>query len=266
MTVSGNKLPFRALRAAYTANASAHALGNRTYTLVIPPPDGVLAGHGFATLTTQANGSAVVTGRLATGDAISASAGFVDAGDGNWVLPIYSTGNSTLTGEIVIPKVLTTGALEVGGTMEWLRRPAASSSALSSGFLKRSNISGSRYSIVAGSSLISGNSTTANFTLTIDRQKRALASTLTQKGIWPANNTPSFVQPVSSGLVITFSSATGNFTGSFNRTVNGSAVPTAFQGTMFGKPVSTGNGRPLLRGAGYFISGNKSVPVEITLP
>ena len=266
ITVSGNKLPFRALRAAYTANSTAHALGNRTYTLVIPPPDGVLAGHGFATVTTQTNGSAFVNGRLATGDAISASAGFVDSGDGNWVLPIYSTGNSVLTGEMVIPKTLAAGAAEVSGTMEWLRKPAIASAPLSLGFLKRSNISGSRYSIVAGSSLMSGNSTTANFTLTIDRQKRALASTLTQKGIWPASNTPSFVQPVSSGLVITFSSATGNFTGSFNRMVNGSAVPTAFQGAMFGKPVSPGNGQPMLRGAGYFISGNRSVPVEITLP
>jgi hypothetical protein len=119
---------------------------------------------------------------------------------------------------------------------------------------------------VAGNSLISGNSTTANFTLTIDPQKQALASVLTQKGIWPANNTPSFVQPVSSGLVITFSSATGNFTGSFNRMVNGSAVPTAFQGAMFGKSVSTGNTQPMLRGAGFFISGNQTVPVEITLP
>jgi hypothetical protein len=266
VTVSGNTLPFRALRAAYTTNGTAHALANRSYTLVIPPPDGVLAGHGYATFTTQGNGSALVTGRLATGDAISASAGFVDSGDGNWVLPIYSTGNSVLTGEIVIPKTLAPGAAEMSGTMEWLRKATVASNPLSSGFLKRSNIAGARFSIVAGNSLISGNSTTANFTLTIDPQKQALASVLTQKGIWPANNTPSFVQPVSSGLVITFSSATGNFTGSFNRMVNGSAVPTAFQGAMFGKSVSTGNAQPMLRGAGYFISGNQTVPVEITLP
>jgi hypothetical protein len=266
MTVSGNKLPFRALRAAYTANATAHALGNRTYTLAIPPPDGVLAGHGFATVTTQTNGSALVNGRLATGDAILASAGFVDAGDGNWVLPIYSTGNSTLTGEIVIPKALTIGALEVSGTMEWLRRPAASSSALSSGFLKRSNIAGARFSMVAGSSLISGNSTTANFTLAIDPQKRSLVSAIAQKGTWPSNNAPAFVQPISSGLQMTFNSANGSLQGVFNRTINGAQVPTQFQGAMFGNPVSTGKGQTLLRGAGYFISGNQSVPVEITTP
>ena len=112
VTVSGNTLPFRALRAAYTTNGTAHALANRSYTLVLPPPDGVLAGHGYATLTTQGNGSALVTGRLATGDAISASAGFVDSGDGNWVLPIYSTGNSVLTGEMVIPKTLAPGAAD----------------------------------------------------------------------------------------------------------------------------------------------------------
>jgi hypothetical protein len=150
--------------------------------------------------------------------------------------------------------------------MEWLRRPAASSSALSSGFLKRSNIAGARFSMVAGISLISGNSTTANFTLTIDPQKRSLVSAIAQKGTWPSNNAPAFVQPISSGLQMTFSSANGSLQGVFNRTINGAQVPTQFQGTMFGKPVSTGRGQPLLRGAGYFISGNQTVPVEITLP
>ena len=266
ITVSGNKLPFRALRAAYTANATAHALGNRTYSVIIPPPAGVLAGHGFATVTTQGNGSALLTGRLATGDVISASAGFVDAGDGNWVLPVYSTSNSVLTGEIVISKATTSGAAELSGTMEWLRKPAASSAAIASGFLKRSNIAGARFSSVAGSSLISGNSTTANFTLGIDPQKRALVSAIVQKGIWPANNTPSFIQPVGSGLKMTFSSATSNFNGSFNRTINGSAIPTSFQGVMFSKPVSLGNGQPTIRGAGYFLSGNLSAPVQITAP
>jgi hypothetical protein len=266
VTMSGNTLPFRALRAAYTANGTAHALANRSYTVIIPPPDGVLAGHGFATFTTQGNGSALVTGRLATGDAISASAGFVDSGDGNWVLPIYSTGNSVLTGEMVIPKTLAAGAAEISGTMEWLRKPTVASNSLSSGFLKRSNISGAGYSIVTGSSLMSGNSTTANFTLTIDPQRALLPTAIAQKGTWPSNNTPGFVQPISSGLQMTFSSANGSVQGVFNRTINGAQVPTAFQGVMFGKPVSTGRGQPLLRGAGYFISGNKSVPVEITLP
>jgi hypothetical protein len=266
VTVSGNTLPFRALRAAYTTNGTAHALANRSYTLVIPPPDGVLAGHGYATFTTQGNGSAVVTGRLATGDAISASAGFVDSGDGNWVLPIYSTGNSVLTGEIVIPKTLASGAAEMSGTMEWLRKATVASNPLSSGFLKRSNIAVARFSMVAGSSLISGNSTTANFTLTIDPQKRSLVSAIAQKGTWPLSNIPALTQPISSGLKLTFTSANGSVQGSFNRTVNGAQIPTQFQGVMFGKPVSTGKGQTLLRGAGYFISGNQSVPVEITLP
>jgi hypothetical protein len=266
MTVSGNKLPFRALRAAYTANASAHALGNRTYTLVIPPPDGVLAGHGFATLITQANGSALVNGRLATGDAISASAGFVDAGDGNWVMPVYSTGNGIFTGEIVIPKTPTINSAELLGSFEWLRPVNAASPLFPAGFLGRTNVAGTRYSISTGNSLLSGNRTATGFTLNIDPQRALLPTAIAQKGTWPSNNAPAFVQPISSGLQMTFNSANGSVQGVFNRTINGAQVPTQFQGAMFGKPVSTGKGQTLLRGAGYFISGNQTVPVEITLP
>jgi hypothetical protein len=65
---------------------------------------------------------------------------------------------------------------------------------------------------------------------------------------------------------MTFTSVNGSVLGVFNRTINGAQFPTQFQGVMFGKAVSTGNGQPMLRGAGYFISDNQSVPVEITLP
>ncbi|NBR49847.1 hypothetical protein EBU02_13585, partial [bacterium] len=168
VTVSGNKLPFRALRAAYSENATAHALGNKTYTLAIPAPAGVSVGHGFASVSIEGNGVATVVGKLATGDAISASAGIVDSGDGNWVLPLYSTGNSVVTGEIVIPKSPSAGTAEVAGTVEWLRKPNAGTALFPTGFLKRSTIVGSKYSVVTGKSFLSGNATTANFTLGID--------------------------------------------------------------------------------------------------
>jgi hypothetical protein len=127
-------------------------------------------------------------------------------------------------------------------------------------------VAGTRYSISAGNSFLSGNRTAAGFTLNIDPQQALLPTAIAQKGTWPSNNTPGFVQPISSGLQMTFSSANGSLQGVFNRTINGAQVPTQFQGTMFRKPVSTGRGQPLLRGAGYFISGNRSIPIEISVP
>ena len=266
ITVSGEALSFRALRAAYTIGTAAHALGSRAYTLAIPAPSGLALGHGFATISIQPTGFATATGRLATGDAISASAGFVDSGDGNWVMPVYSTGNGIFTGEIVIPKTPSINSAELLGSFEWLRPANAASPLFPAGFLGRTNVAGTRYSISTGNSLLSGNRTATGFTLNIDSQRALLPTAIAQKGTWPSNNTPAFVQPISSGLQMTFSSANGSLQGVFNRTINGAQVPTQFQGAMFGKRVSTGNGQPLLRGAGFFISGNKSVPVEITVP
>ena len=280
ITVSGEALSFRALRAAYTIGTASHALGSRTYTigtashalgsrtytLAIPAPSGLALGHGFARVAIQKNGFATATGRLATGDVISASAGFVDSGDGNWVMPVYSTGNGIFTGEIVIPKTPSINSAELLGSFEWLRTANAASSLFPAGFLGGTNVAGTRYSMSAGNSFLSGNRTAAGFTLNIDPQRTLLPTAIAQKGTWPAKNTPALVQPISSGLKMTFSSANGSVQGVFNRTINGAQVPTQFQGAMFGKPVSTGNGQPLLRGAGYFISGNQSVPVEITLP
>jgi hypothetical protein len=265
-TVSGNKLPFRALRAAYSANATAHALGNRTYTLAIPAPVGVSGGHGFASVSIQGNGVATVVGKLATGDAISASAGIVDSGDGNWVLPLYSTGKSVVTGEIVIPKSPSAGTAEVAGTVEWLRKPNASTALFPTGFLKRSTIVGSKYSAVTGKSFLSGNATTANFTLGIDPLKKVLPAVISQKGSWSSSNVPAFTQTITSGLIMSFIPANGNIQGTFNRTVNGAPVSTAFQGVMFASPLSFATGQPMIRGAGYFLSGNQTVPVQITAP
>jgi hypothetical protein len=266
MTVSGTNLPFRALRAAYSNGTATHAIGSRTYTLAIPAPNGISAGHGFASVAIQSNGLATATGRLATGEPISAMAGFVDSGDGNWVMPIYSTGNGVFTGEIVIPKIPSAGTPELLGNFEWLQAANSLSQVFPAGFLGQTSVFGSRYSLAAQNSLLSGNRTTAGFTLNIDPQRSALASAISQSGTWPSSNVPVLTQPISVGLKVTFTSANGSVQGSFNRTLNGAQIPTQFQGVMFGKPLSIGVGQPQLRGVGYFISGNQSAPVEITAP
>jgi hypothetical protein len=152
------------------------------------------------------------------------------------------------------------------GNFEWLQAANSSSQVFPAGFLGQTSVFGSLYALVAQNSLLSGNRTTAGFTLNIDPQRSALATAISQNGTWPSSNVPVLTQPISVGLKVTFTSANGSVQGSFNRTVNGAQIPTQFQGVMFGKPLSIGVGQPQLRGAGYFISGNQSVPVEITLP
>ena len=266
ITVMGSPLHFRALRAAYTIGTAAHALGNRTYTFVVPSPEGVSVGHGFGKLSIQRNGLAAATGKLATGEVISATAGVVDSGDGNWVMPVYSTGNGILTGEIVIPKSPNAGTAELAGSFEWLRSANSTSTVLPASFLTRSSVVGVRYSFVTGNSILSGNTTTAGFNLRLDPQQNVLAASISQNGSWSANNTPVFTQPISSGLLMTYSSANATVQGTFNRMMNGAPISTAFQGAIFGKPIQLKDGEPVLRGAGYFLSGNQSVPFQITSP
>ena len=262
----GSPLHFRALRAAYTIGTAAHALGNRTYTFVVPSPEGVSVGHGFGKLSIQRNGLAAATGKLATGEVISATAGVVDSGDGNWVMPVYSTGNGILTGEIVIPKSPNAGTAELAGSFEWLRSANSTSTVLPASFLTRSSVVGGRYSFVTGNSILSGNTTTAGFNLRLDPQQNVLAASISQNGSWSANNTPVFTQPISSGLLMTYSSANATVQGTFNRMMNGAPISTALQGAIFGKPIQLKDGEPVLRGAGYFLSGNQSVPFQITSP
>jgi hypothetical protein len=116
------------------------------------------------------------------------------------------------------------------------------------------------------SSITAGNATTANFTLGIDPLKKVLPAVILQKGSWSSSNVPAFTQPITSGLIMSFIPANGNIQGTFNRTVNGAPVSTAFQGVMFASPLSFATGQPMIRGAGYFLSGNQTVPVQITVP
>ena len=116
------------------------------------------------------------------------------------------------------------------------------------------------------SSITAGNATTANFTLGIDPLKKVLPAVISQKGSWSSSNVPAFTQPITSGLIMSFIPANGNIQGTFNRTVNGAPVSTAFQGVMFASPLSFATGQPMIRGAGYFLSGNQTVPVQITVP
>jgi hypothetical protein len=61
---------------------------------------------------------------------------------------------------------------------------------LGNGFVKTLAPQGERYRLTTGISLLTGNATTGNFTLTVDPGLAALATTLTQNGTWPKTNAP----------------------------------------------------------------------------
>jgi hypothetical protein len=257
--VGGKTLSFRALRGAYTGNASTHAIGGRQYTLVIPQPTGVSMGYGYATLTVASKGTASFVGKLATGATLNATASIVDDGSGNWVFPTYMDGSETFLGEIVIPKTTPSTGSEVDGSLEWLK-PSTGQGLFKSGFLKRVAPMGSRHISSNPALGMSG-----NFTLSLDPLKTVMSSELIQKGAWPASNAPSIKAPIKQNLKLTYTAATGVFSGNFSRTVNGAPIPTLYQGVIFSRPLAPSGGAGL-RGMGYFNTENASVPVQITVP
>ena len=258
VTTSGEPLAFRALRAAYTAGAAKHALAGKRYAIVLPPPSGLAMGYGHATLTVEDNGAAVLSGVLASGQAVNAGARIVDDGAGNWVFPVYVGASGIFTGEIVIPKTTPASGSELGGSLEWFK-PASNTGLFKSGFLKSLQPLGATHS--AASAGLGG----AAFSLTLDPAKRVLPAAVTQNGTWANSGSPSLNTPVKSGLTVSFNPLSGKFEGSFTRTVNGAPLPTPIQGTLFSRPITIPGGATL-RGAGFFTSGNASTAVEVTTP
>ena len=85
------------------------------------------------------------------------------------------------------------------------------------GFLKTLALQGERYLLKTGISLLTGDATTGNFTLTIDPTLSALPSPLVPAptGSWPKTNLPVLNKPILTGLTFTFAPPTGVFKGAF---------------------------------------------------
>ena len=256
VSTGGAPISFRALRGGYTAGATKHSLAGKRYAIVLPPPSGLAMGYGHAALTFADDGSAVLSGALANGQAVNAEARIVDDGAGNWVFPVYTDASGIFTGEIVIPKSTPVSGSELSGSLEWLK-PASNSGLFQAGFLKALYPLGATHT--PSSTGLGG----AAFTLTLDPAKRILAAPLVQIGAWGSGAPPTLSTPVQSGLKVTFSTLSGKFEGNFTRTVNGAPVSTAFQGVLFSRPISIPGGATL-RGGGFFTNSNASTAVELT--
>jgi hypothetical protein len=258
----GTALAFEALPGVYTGvKPSIHPLCLNRYTIALPSPDTTL-GHGYATMVVDAKGLATFAGKLADGTTFTTSARTVDDWAGNWVVPVhvplYTSFGGMLLGEVVVPKVEPPGAADVVGSLGWLRPANPQATMFKAGFLKTLAPQGERYRLTTGNSLLTGNATTGNFTLTVDPGLAALTMALTQNGTWPNTNAPVLTKPVTTGLTFTFTPSTGVFKGAFTRPVSGRAVSTAYEGVVFGSPLTLPGASSPVRGAGFFTTPTAS--------
>jgi len=270
ITIDNVALPFRAKRGSYTGNTTIH-------TIAWPAPPGQPLGYSFATLSLSSAGTGTLNGRLSSNETFSTTHRTVQSDDGtNWVLPFYvptgPSGNATglLTGEVVVPKVPAPGVPGASASMEWLRNSDPPSVFLPNGFLVGLVGSGSELSTAADTSMLTGNGSAGNFTLTLDPDGTTLPSTVNQTATWAGNNTVSLNSPVLSNLTFGAVSQSGitrgTYGATFRRTVSGVPQATRYYGIVFTSPVALENGGPELRGAGFFVTSNSTVPVTLTVP
>ena len=265
LNTGSTPLAFRALRGAYSASGP-HALGNRTYTLLLPAPAGAAMGHGYAKLCIGSDGSALLSGELPSASPFIALARVVDDGNGNWIFPAFVGTGGLLTGELTIPKLPKQGEAELKGALEWLRTAKPDAQLYPGGFLKRITPAGARLGITGTSPLLGGTAATAGFTLTLDPLRTVLPAAVLQKGTWPLSNKPALAAPAQGSMTLHFNPLSGGFEGTFNRVSNGETQKTPFRGAMFAQPLSPGGSRPAVRGAGFLKTNTATAPVEITTP
>jgi hypothetical protein len=271
LSLDGSTLEFVAPRGSY-------ASGNATfYSIVLPAPGGVPLGHSHGVLNFRSHATAALgtfAGRLSTNETFTASAQIVDSGNGSWVLPVYSRlasgGNATgiVTGEVVVPKTPIPGSPMATASLQWLRFASPGSTFVPDGFLVQLDGLGNPLARGNGISMLTGTAEPGNFTLILDPQSTVLASPISQGGVWTANNTASLIAPIASnltmGAIATTGDLLGTYSGTFLRTAQPSPVSTRYLGNVLTTPVEIG-GIPV-RGAGYFLTGNASIPVLLTVP
>jgi hypothetical protein len=263
-------VPFRAKRVSYSGNST-------TYTMVLAAPSNQSLGYSFATVIFSSAGTGSFVGRLSTNETFSTTRRIVQSDDGNdWVLPLYIqtmlSGNATglITGEVAVPKNPAQGVPAVTAAFEWLREANPSSLLVPDGFLTTVGGVGSVLSTANGTSMLTGDTSSGNFTLTLDPGTTTLPSAIHQPATWSSNNTVSLIAPVSSNLtfgsVARSGASIGSYSGTFRRDVSGIPTTTRYYGTVFTNPVAIEEGGPELRGAGFFITTNSTVPVIMTAP
>jgi len=85
-----------------------------------------------------------------------------------------------------------------------------------------------------------------------------LPNALTQNGTWPKTNAPVLTMSAPAGVIFSFTPTTGVFKGTFLRPVGLTKVSTAYEGVIFGSPLTlTGESAPV-HAAGFFTTPTAS--------
>ena len=263
MTIPGATLPFVTL-----AGNGTNAGASLRYTIALPAPgtstNPTPSGYGYATLVVTTKGASTLAGKLADGTAFTTTSQITNNGTVAWVLPVYVplyTSAGMICGNIAIsiPPTEPADSPVVTGSLGWLR-PVTKTTMFPNGFLTSLEAMGEKYQLEKNISLLTGNGTTGYFLLGLDPAGAAV----TQAGAWPKTNIPALTKPVPAGMSLTFTGTTGVFKGAFKRDVVGAKpVSTAFQGVVLANPLALPDTTDPVRAAGFYTTGNNSLPVEI---
>lgn len=267
LTKSPRNLQFELYRSIYTGSSgSIHPLAGKFYTVVLPAPD-VGLGHGYATITVDAKGTAKAVGMLADGMKFTTTTLLTQDGNQNWLLsihaPLYSGAGGMINGEAIISQTPPLDTPAVTGNMGWLRPSNARAKAYQIGFLKEMAIMGEQYSFAKTISVLSGTGASAGFTQIISTTG---GTQISQGGSWPSSNKPFLNSPVTPGLKLSFSGKTGVFKGKVPVVVNGKPIGMPYQGVILSRPVVLPGASSPVRGGGFFAKDATFGQIEILVP
>lgn len=223
------------------------------YTVaLVPKTSTAYAGYGYATISTDSKGAAKITGKLADGSKIAASTMISDgAADGLpaeklvpvFVVPFGKT-QGLLTGEMQIdkPELSQGSSVDDGGQpWGWVR---SNSSALA-----ELGVRGRSFAVSKGLSIMTGTANEGGF----DVSGALTSGPLT--GTWPGSNKPAFADK---NYKLAFSASGGAIKGSIK-------IPKiTYEGVMFSAPITLSDGGTPVHGAGFRLTTDASLPVEIT--
>jgi hypothetical protein len=218
-------------------------------------------GHGYFTATTGADGVFKISGRLPDGTPLTGVSRVVTDEVGDWRAPfclLLSTVGGLVVGEIVVADDYS--AIYSDLSFDWARPANGKSKSFAEGLLEELDIQGLWWTWTKGKSMLSGEDDETTFVLSIDPDGDAAE----WNGIWNASNLPSWPDDMPKGFRFRVNSSNGTFSGRAPAGVDGRAA--GFQGILVSPMgVDLGAGVTAL-GAGFWRSGEESLPVEIRRP
>ncbi len=247
-------------RAAFSATNPPPVVG--AYTIVLPanadnsdPNAPRPQGTGWATATISASGSVRVVGKLADGTAFSA--GGTLAADNSFALyaPLYQSAG-LLSGALTFPlPAAKPGAAigDVAGTLAWSKPAQATNKVFPKAFSTTLTVSGSPYGPpTKGNRIFFTIDPTGDLVLTFSGA--GLPTAVTKDVVLSTADTVSYPHPANAmdKLTLTFTAATGAFSGTFINPVN--SVKTAFSGVVLQNTQT---------GEGFFLGSSDSGTVEV---